>query len=622
MNFKKIVGNTVIVLAVMLFLMIFALSASAESFGDYEFSVYDGEAWITGYTGSGTDVEIPSEIIGYPVTAIASESFMGCSQLENVTIPDSVVWIGSRAFGGAEISVDFDDPQYEFNAALYDILYQENGPLPEGYGHYTAFDGMFRIVKNNVIKNLTLGKGLQSIHADAFSFCDIENLYIPDVESWCRVTIEGDVFYRYSALYDHPPINPLGVAENIYANGEKLVDLVIPEGVGTVHRFAFSGCSDLKSVTFPKSVKKIEIGAFDGCTGLQRVNITDVSSWCGVQIDMDATDKPYKEYIHWTTPFYYTHDIYLNGKLLTDLIIPEGTEIIEYFSFSGCTSVKRAFIPKSVTQLGYFTLGEGDPVIYYEGTREEWEKLGGANFTEIHFNAGFSDVPADAYYSDSVRWAVMKGITSGTGEGTFSPDSGCTRGQVVTFLWRAAGEPDSRMTFNPFDDVKETDYYYKAVLWAVENGITNGTSTHTFSPDSICTRGQIVTFLWRANGCPEASSDAAAFADVHEDDYFSKAILWAVGENVTKGTSSTTFSPNSTCTRAQIVTFIWRQAGSPAPAATEIPFEDVKADGYYASAVLWAVENGVTSGTSATKFSPNGVCTRGQAVTFLYRTAE
>ena len=181
-----------------------------------------------------------------------------------------------------------------------------------------------------------------------------------------------------------------------------------------------------------------------------------------------------------------------------------------------------------------------------------------ATFTEDGSRNPFQDVPSDAYYFEAVNWAVANNVTNGTSETTFSPDVGCTRAQVVTFLWRAAGQPEPTEGTNPFTDVKEGTYYYKAVLWAVEKGITNGTSETTFDPDETCTRGQIVTFLWRREGKPAPTGANNPFADVKPSAYFGSAVLWAVEKGITNGTSETTFEPNEDCTRAQVVTFLFR----------------------------------------------------------------
>lgn len=169
-----------------------------------------------------------------------------------------------------------------------------------------------------------------------------------------------------------------------------------------------------------------------------------------------------------------------------------------------------------------------------------------------------------------------------------------------------------------FTDVKEGAYYVDAVNWAVDKKVTSGKTETTFAPNDSCTRAQAVTFLWRAAGSPEPTASEMTFTDVKADSYYDKAVLWAVENKITSGMSDTLFAPDATCSRSQIVTFLYRMQNSPESKA-ENPFTDVKADAYYANAVLWAVENGVTTGASATTFDPAGDCTRGQIVTFLYR---
>lgn len=170
---------------------------------------------------------------------------------------------------------------------------------------------------------------------------------------------------------------------------------------------------------------------------------------------------------------------------------------------------------------------------------------------------GFNDVKPGDYFYDAVNWAVEKGITTGTSATTFSPNASCTRAQIVTFLWRASGSPEPKTASNPFTDVAANAYYCKAVLWAVENGITTGTSATTFSPGAPCTRAQGVTFLWRANG-RKAASAAASFTDVASDAYYAPAVAWAAEQNVTGGVGNGLFSPDTTCTRAQIVSMLYR----------------------------------------------------------------
>ena len=181
------------------------------------------------------------------------------------------------------------------------------------------------------------------------------------------------------------------------------------------------------------------------------------------------------------------------------------------------------------------------------------------NPTDPETDSAFTDVAPDAYYADAVRWAVENGITNGVTDTTFAPEKTCTRGEIVTFLWRAAGSPAPQSTENPFTDLTK-DFYQDAVLWAVENGITEGTTATTFSPDAPCTRAQAVTFLWRAAGSPDPQSTENPFTDVPED-FYTDAVLWAVENGISNGKTDTTFAPDLSCTRAEIVTFLYRSEG-------------------------------------------------------------
>ena len=188
----------------------------------------------------------------------------------------------------------------------------------------------------------------------------------------------------------------------------------------------------------------------------------------------------------------------------------------------------------------------------------------------------------------------------------------------VKAIFEKNATPPPGPAVNPFVDVPAGSFYYDAVLWAVEKGVTTGTSATTFEPDGSCTRAQAVTFLWRVAGCPAPKSAAMPFTDVKAGSFYYDAVLWAVENGITKGTSETTFEPEADCTRAQIVTLIWRAQKTPA-AGTDNPFNDVKAGSFYETAVLWAVKAGVTKGTSAVTFEPEGICTRAQIVTLIWR---
>ena len=169
----------------------------------------------------------------------------------------------------------------------------------------------------------------------------------------------------------------------------------------------------------------------------------------------------------------------------------------------------------------------------------------------------FVDVPEDSFYFEPVLWAVEEGITTGTDATHFDPNGQCMRAVVVTFLWRAAGSPDPPTTENPFTDVKEGDFFYKAVLWALEKGITNGISATEFAPYSLCNRAQVVTFLWRAMGKPEPTTTENPFSDVNTADFYGKAVLWALEQEITNGMGNGTFGIDTICNRAQVVTFLY-----------------------------------------------------------------
>lgn len=205
-------------------------------------------------------------------------------------------------------------------------------------------------------------------------------------------------------------------------------------------------------------------------------------------------------------------------------------------------------------------------------------RCGATKNAELCANEVFIDTPAKGNWAhNGIDWAYFNGVTNGTSGNTFSPNAGCTRAQVVTFLWRAMGSSAPKNTVNPFRDVVSGDYYYNAVLWAVENGITKGTDTSHFTPDKTCTRGEIVTFLWRSVGKPDPRTASHSFTDVVRNAFYYDAMLWAVENEVTNGTSSATFSPDGTCTRAQVVTFLYRALKTISDNALEQAIQEAEA---------------------------------------------
>lgn len=241
--------------------------------------------------------------------------------------------------------------------------------------------------------------------------------------------------------------------------------------------------------------------------------------------------------------------------------IPAGKEV----SFTGAKL--RALIDSDIENpifvlMVYYASPSGDdgydisqiPMYYLlEANNKLAAEIKGEKYEEPADSSNpFTDVPADAYYHDAVLWALDKNVTTGTSKTTFSPSATCTRGQVVTFLWRAMGCPEPASTENPFTDVTESDYFYKAVLWAVEKGVTNGTTDTTFGPNGTCTSAHVVTFLWRANGKPAANTDGT--------NYYDEAVAWANSQKLLDGTA-VPFAPDNLSPRADIVTYLYRVLG-------------------------------------------------------------
>ena len=268
--------------------------------------------------------------------------------------------------------------------------------------------------------------------------------------------------------------------------------------------------------------------------------------------------KPfYVEYFGSSEPTTGTKEMTVNGQTVTVSVFPVGTQ---FNSFNGLYIGETESYVDGAFSSTTFIPTEGLPAegvhriklysMYYGYEGDVWvtaDSSGAIAEPDEPAVPSFSDVAADAYYTEPVAWAVAQGITSGTTSTTFSPSNACTRAQIITFLWRAAGSPESEAPC-AFTDVKADAYYAQAVAWAAENGMVSGS---TFSPDAPCTRLMAVEFMWKQAGSPDAAD--ANFTDVSSD-----AVNWAVEAGVTGGTTAATFSPDTTCTRAQIVTFLYR----------------------------------------------------------------
>lgn len=456
--------------------------------------------------------------------------------------------------------------------------YYNEGPVDDGFSPF---------YENTNIKSVVVESGITEIGEYTFHSCyNLTDVSLPDTLS----VIDDCAFYGCKSI----------------------TSLDIPDSVTEIGWFAFKKCSSLGKIDVPESVRVIGRGAFQDCTGLSSVSIlgSDVyvayesfSGCTGLTTLKTACGVSEKSFEGCTSLREATIDGYVGVSAfsgctsLTRLIAGGNIEanaclncaaleyvnmkvggVIYSYAFGGCTSLKRIDLPHYLTSVEANAFRDANALsdVYYNGTQDEWDKIeiqktgNDPLFSaaiHVHdeqpsdtYENPFADVKDGAYYYDPVLWAVNHRpcqITNGTGKNTFSPDANCTRAQIVTFIWRANDCPQPLTTNNPFTDVREDSYYYNAVLWAVENGITNGTGNNTFSPDATVTRAQTVTFLWRMEGSKKLTA-SNPFVDVSAGEYYSDAVLWAVKNNITNGTSKNTFSPSSPCTRAQIVTFLFR----------------------------------------------------------------
>ncbi|MCD8192361.1 MAG: leucine-rich repeat protein [Oscillospiraceae bacterium] len=366
-----------------------------------------------------------------------------------------------------------------------------------------------------------------------------------------------------------------------------ITSVTMPDSVTAIDDYAFFGCSALAGITIPAGVTSIGFDAFSCTYSLTEIVVSeDNQTYCtdnGILYSKDKTELVYYprgfDAEAFTVPAFVTTigEGAFDFTGLRNITVSNGVTTIGYCAFSDCSNLRSITLPSSITsietQAFYSCSGLTD--VYYDGSENDWNTIEIGEDNEcltsatIHYNSTsdgaddtgntpvFTDVVSGSYYCDAVAWAVGQGITTGTTSTTFSPDDTCTRGQIITFLWRAVGSP-APTGAGSFSDVDASIYYADAAQWASEQGID--LSTGTFSPAAACTRATVVEYLYRLAGSPEAAA-ATQFTDVSASDSYASAVAWAVETGVTTGTSETTFDPAATCTRGQIVTFLYRALG-------------------------------------------------------------
>ena len=426
------------------------------------------------------------------------------------------------------------------------------------------------------VTEVTLPDTLTSIGLYAFGGCEsLQGITIPSCESIAHGAFRGCENLAYALL----PENLTYIGQYAFSYTHALTQITLPSGLTTLRMCAFmqSGLTSvnlpsgvemeiqvfehapLESVEIAYGVEAIPMNTFIYCDKLQSVTIPGSVKSIGASAFQDCTS-------------------------LSSVTIEEGLEKVEENAFRGCTSLEEVTFPSTCvdcnaalrdTSVKTVTFLNPDCKIrgamgkvgvttirgYADSAVQEFATSSGYAFEalegEPEVPVSFTDVHEGDYFYQPVLWAVENDITAGTSATTFGPGLDCTREQAMMFLWKAAGKPQPTSSYNPFTDVKPDAYYYDAVLWAVEEGITSGVSDTKFGTGSPCTRGQIMTFLYKAAGSPSVSGNNP-FGDVKSGDYFYSPVLWAVRNNITSGTSATTFSPSQTCTRGQIVTFLYK----------------------------------------------------------------
>ena len=447
-------------------------------------------------------VQLPNSL-----TTIEAGAFENCTALTAITIPDSVKSIGEEAF--------------------YNCSSLKSASIAAKSIGVSAFRGCTQL------ETVTLATGVEQIGTTAFAECNkLSSITIPA----SMKNIGEMAFYLCTGLKTIKLSEGLKKLGNgaFYCCG--VTEITIPSSITAIDSSSFSWCAELTSVTIQEGTTSIGGDAFSFCHNLKNVTIPDTMKTIGA------------------FAFEYCSS-------LTKITIPTSVTSIDEYAFMGCNLMTSVIIPKNVkcigTQAFGYSEGQKKNITIHGEENTEAQRYANANGFKFVPYVCFCDVPANSYYANAVAWAVKNGITGGVNSLHFGSKKNCTREQVVTFLWAAKGCPEPQSDANPFKDVKKNSWFRKSVLWAVEQGVTGGVDDTHFGVGKACDRAQVVMFLWAAAGKPEPETAENKFTDVKKKDYFYSAVLWAVENGVTGGTTPTTFSPKNICTRAQVVTFLY-----------------------------------------------------------------
>lgn len=627
--------------------------------------------------------KIQSVVIESGVQSISGGAFSGCTALEKVGISDTVAQIDLNAFDGctalAEFEVAADNKAF---SSVGGVLFSADKELlrcPVGKSaDYAVPSGTVAIAGGAFkdcakLESLVIPDSVTAIGKSAFENCAaLKRITLPkSIAKLEALTFSGCAALAEIALPDS--VKTLG--EKVFSGCAALKSVKIPAEVTVIPAEAFFGCSSLESITIPKNVSHINERAFDGCTALKKVDyLGSDTDWSQVtkETGNNALDNAEKSFTRTDHEHKYTDTVIpptCTERGCTVHLCACGDKREDSYtpplghSYKGGICVRCGILdPNKDTQHKHdFIPIVTKPTCLTEGfttytcscgecyTKDYVSAVG--HKTQLQ-NAKAAGCMTGGYTGDEVCTVCGKVFKQGSvifalghdpqparvkaptcTESGYTGDLICTRCGDMTQIGKTVAAAGHKFfggvcsvcgakgaeAAPEFDDVKPGAFYFDAVQWVVGNGITNGTGKNTFSPNDVCSRYQIVMFLWRAAGQPEAKA-AVSFADVKPGDIFYEAVQWAVERGITKGTSSTSFSPFAPCTRGQIVTFLYRSAGSPKVSGA-CNFSDVSSGSFCHDAVIWASSEGITNGTSAGRFSPNEGCTRAQVVTFLYRAS-
>lgn len=627
--------------------------------------------------------KIQSVVIESGVQSISAGAFSGCTALEKVSISETVTQIDLNAFDGCTSLAAFEVAEgNKAFLSVGGVLFSADKELlrcPVGKSaDYTVPSGTVAIAGGAFkdyakLESLVIPDSVTAIGESAFENCAaLKRITLPK-----NITkLEASCFSGCTALAEIAlPDGLKALGEKVFSGCAALKSVRIPAEVTVIPTEAFSGCSSLESITIPKSVSHINERAFDGCTALKKVDyLGSDTDWSRVtkETGNNALDNAEKSFTRTDHEHKYTDTVIpptCTERGCTVHLCACGDKREDSYtpplghSYKGGICVRCGILDpnKDIPHKHDFIPIVTKPTCLTEGfttyacscgecyTKDYVSAVG--HKTQLQ-NAKAAGCMTGGYTGDEVCTVCGKVFKQGSvifalghdpqparvkaptcTESGYTGDLICMRCGDMTQIGKTVAAAGHKFfggvcsvcgtkgaeAAPKFDDVKSGAFYFDAVQWAVENGITNGTGKNTFSPNNVCSRYQIVMFLWRAAGQPEAKA-AVSFADVKPGDIFYEAVQWAVERGITKGTSSTSFSPFAPCTRGQIVTFLYRSAGSPKVSGA-CNFSDVSSGSFCRDAVIWASSEGITNGTSAGRFSPNEGCTRAQVVTFLYRAS-